>query len=45
MADIIIRKKDVTRLGKKLLSEVYDFFHDDYILSTFEETKTEKKNL
>ena len=43
MAAIIIRKKDVERLGKKLLKEVYDFLHNDYILSTFEEMKKEQK--
>ena len=44
MAAVIIRKKDVERLGKKLVKEVYEFLHDEYILSTFEEMKEEKKN-
>ena len=44
MAAVIIRKKEVERLGKELLKDVYDFLHDEYILSTFEEMKEEKKN-
>ena len=44
MAAVIIRKKDVERLGKELVKEVYQFLHDEYILSTFEEMKEEKKN-
>ena len=43
MAAGIIRKKDVERLGKELVKDVYDFLHDEYILSTFEEMKEEKK--
>ena len=43
MAAVIIRKKDVEKLGRKLIKEVYDFLHDEYILSTFEEMKEEKK--
>ena len=43
MAAVIIRKKDVERLGKELVKDVYDFLHDEYILSTFEEMKEEKK--
>ena len=43
MAAVIIRKKDVERLGKELVKEVYEFLHDEYILSTFEEMKEEKK--
>ena len=39
MAAVIIRKKDVERLGK----EVYDFLHDDYILTNFEEMKIEQE--
>ena len=33
MAAVIVRKKDVERLGKELLKEVYDFLHDEYICS------------
>ena len=43
MAAVIIRKKDVERLGRKLLKEVYDFLHDEYILTNFEEIKEEQK--
>ena len=28
----------------ELVKDVYDFLHDEYILSTFEEMKEEKKN-
>ena len=38
---IIIKKSDVENLGKKLMKEVYEFLHDEYILS-FEEMKKEK---
>ena len=44
MAAVIIRKKDVERLGRKLMKEVYKFLHDEYILS-FEEMKLEKEKL
>ena len=43
MADVIIRKKDVERLGKEVIKELYDFLHDEYI-NTFPEMKEEKKN-
>ena len=43
MADLVIRKKDIVNLGRKLMKEVYEFLHDDYIL-TFEEMKVEKIN-
>ena len=43
MAAVIIRKKDVERLGKEVLKEVYDFLHNDYILSNFAEMKIEKE--
>ena len=45
MAAVIIRKKDVERLGKELVKEVYEFLYDEYILSTFEEMKIEKKKI
>ena len=38
MTDLVIRKKDLENLGRKLMKEVYEFLHDDYIL-TFEEIK------
>ena len=44
MADFTIRKKDLENLGRKLMKEVYEFLHDEYILS-FEEMKVEKDNL
>ena len=43
MAAVIIRKKDVERLGHTLLKEVYEFLHDDYILKEFIEMKEEQK--
>ena len=43
MAAVIIRKKDVERLGKELVKEVYDFLHDEYILANFQEMKKEQK--
>ena len=43
MAAVIIRKKDVERLGKELVKEVYEFLHNEYILSNFEEMKEEQK--
>ena len=39
MAAVIIKKKDVERLGKELLKEVYKFLHNEYYLSNFEEVK------
>ena len=43
MAAVIIRKKDVERLGKELLNEMFDFLHDEYILNKFKhETGTRK---
>ena len=43
MTAVIIRKKDVERLGKEVLKEVYDFLHNDYILTNFEEMKIEQE--
>ena len=43
MAAVIIRKKDVERLGKELIKEVFVFLHNEYILSNFEEMKKEKE--
>ena len=39
MAAVIIRKKDVKRLGKELLNEIFEFLHDEYILTKFKEMK------
>ena len=44
MEDLVIRKKDIEKLGRKLMKEVYKFLHDEYIL-TFEEMKVEKDKL
>ena len=43
MAAVIIRRKDIVRLGKELLNEMFDFLHNEYILSKFEETKVLQK--
>ena len=43
MAAVIIRKKDVERLGHTLLKEVYEFLHDDYILKEFIKMKEQQK--
>ena len=43
MAAVIIRKKDVEQFGKELLKEIFEFLHDEYILSNFEEMKEEQK--
>ena len=37
------RQKDVERLGKEVLKEVYEFLHDEYILNNFSEMKLEKQ--
>ena len=44
MSDLIIRKTDIEKFGRKLMKKVYEFLHDDYIL-TFEEMKVEKEKL
>ena len=43
MAAVIIRKKDLDKLGKEVLKELYKFLHDDYILNTFPDMEEEKK--
>ena len=43
MAAVIIRQKDVKRLGKELLNEMFEFLHDEYILTEFKEMKEVKK--
>ena len=43
MAAVIIKQKDVKRLGKELLNEMFEFLHDEYILTEFEEMKEVKK--
>ena len=44
MEDLVIRKKDIEKLGRKLMKEVYKFLHDEYIL-TFEEMKVQKDKI
>ena len=43
MAAVIIGKKDVERLGKNVLNEMFDFLHDEYILTEFKEMKKEQE--
>ena len=46
MAAVIIRQKDIKRLGKELIKEIFDFLHDEYILTEFKEMKkTQEKFL
>lgn len=40
---VTVRKSDVERLGKKLMKEVNDFLHDEYIINTFPEMKLDQK--
>lgn len=43
MAAVVIRKKDVDRIGKELLKEMFEFLHDEYILTEFKEMKEVQK--
>ena len=43
MSSCIIQKKDLERLGKKLMKEFYDLIHDDYFLTEFDEVKLKRK--
>ena len=43
MAAVIIDQKDVKRLGKELLNEIFEFLHDEYILTKFEEMQYVQK--
>ena len=43
MAAVVIFKKDVEKLGKEVLKEVFDFFHDEYIMNNFLEMKLQKQ--
>ena len=43
MAAVIIRSKDLIRLGKELLNEMFDFLHDEYIITKFKEIKKEQE--
>ena len=44
MVSVIIKLKDVDRLGLERLNEIYEFLHDENILSEFEEME-EVKNV
>ena len=43
MAAVIIRQKDVKRLARELLNEMFEFLHDEYILTEFKEMKEVQK--
>ena len=43
MAAVIIKQKDVKRIGKELLNAMFEFLHDEYILTEFKEMKEVKK--
>ena len=43
MSACIIQKKDLEKLGKKLMKEFYYHVHDDYLLEEFEEVKLKRK--
>ena len=43
MAACIIQKKDLEKLGKKLMKEFYDHIHDNYFLKEFDEVKLKRK--
>ena len=43
MAAVIIRQKDVKRFARELLNEMFEFLHDEYILSEFKEMKEVQK--
>ena len=43
MVSVIIRQKDVKRLDRELLNEMFEFLHNEYILTEFEEMKEVQK--
>ena len=43
MKAVILIKKDVEKLGKNLLEEMFNFLHDEYILENFQEMKKEQE--
>ena len=43
MSACIIQKKDLEKLGNKLMKFFYQTIHDEYILETFDEFKLQKK--
>ena len=43
MSACIIQKKDLEKLGKKLMKEFYDHVHEKYFLKKFDEVKLKRK--
>ena len=43
MSACIIQKKDLEKLGKKLMKEFYYHVHNDYLLKEFDEVKLKRK--
>ena len=43
MAAVIIKQKDVKRLASTLLNEIFEFLHNEYILTEFKEMKEVQK--
>ena len=43
MKACIIQKKDLEKLGKKLMKEFYEHVHNDYLLEEFDEVKLKRK--
>ena len=43
MSACIIQKKDLEKLGKKLMKEFYEHVHNDYLLKEFDEVKLKRK--
>ena len=43
MKACIIQKKDLEKLGKKLMKEFYDHVHEKYFLKKFDEVKLKRK--
>ena len=43
MSSCIILKKDLEKLGKKLMKEFYEHVHDEYMLEEFDEVKLKRK--
>ena len=43
MSACIIQKKDLEKLGKKLMKEFYNHVHEDYFLKEFDEVKLKRK--
>ena len=35
MEELIIKKKDIEKYGRKIMKKVYEFLHDDYIIKKF----------